>query len=222
MITNAEAETVLCFGDSNTFGVPADHAERGRLPSDVRWSGVLQRRLGDRCRVIEEGLGGRTTDLDYLTRAGRNGRTYFAPCLESHAPLVVVIIMLGTNDLKAEFDRSPQQVARALLGYIDDIERLVRNRDGRSTNVVLVSPILVDPSQPRFAELNLATYGPNAATKARGLAMEIELVAQERGASFLDAAAVATAGSDGVHLSLESHAPLGELVARRIEDLLPR
>jgi lysophospholipase L1-like esterase len=112
VITNPAAHTVLCFGDSNTNGISGDDENYVRLPAAVRWTGRLQRLLGDGYYVIEEGLNGRTTDLDYANRPGCNGRTYFGPCLQSHHPLDVVVIMLGTNDLKAEFNRSPRPSRR--------------------------------------------------------------------------------------------------------------
>src|SRR5215472_14719247 len=114
MITSPTATTVLCFGDSNTNGMPSDDENYVRLPADVRWTGRLQDLLGADFAVIEEGLSGRTTDVDYDERPGANGRTYFLPCLQTHHPLDVVVIMLGTNDLKTQFHRTAADIANAL------------------------------------------------------------------------------------------------------------
>src|SRR5476651_2205463 len=103
MTTNPNAITVLCYGDSNTWGQKPDKS--GRYPADIRWTGRLQQLLGNGYYIIEEGLGSRTTDLDYDKKSGRNGKIYLIPCLESHNPIDVVVLMLGTNDLKIEFDR---------------------------------------------------------------------------------------------------------------------
>ena len=136
MITDPDAIRVLCFGDSNTYGTPGDDPEYVRLTADRRWTGRLQRLLGDGYDVVEEGLNGRTTDLDYVDRPGCNGRTYWAPCLQTHHPLDVVVVMLGVNDLKSCFDRTPQAIAAALHGYVGDIadnaDRLVRLGVARS------------------------------------------------------------------------------------------
>src|SRR5690348_7100905 len=100
MITDPDARRVLCYGDSNTYGVclrdgdtpgtPTPDPAYVRLPADRRWPGVLQRLLGDGYDVLEEGLNGRTVDVDDPDRPGLNGRTYFLPCLLSHRPLDVV------------------------------------------------------------------------------------------------------------------------------------
>src|SRR5262245_38177227 len=166
MITNAAAITVLCFGDSNTNGVPSDDEDYVRLPPDVRWTGRLQRRLGDGYDVIEEGPSGRTTNLDYDDRPGWNGRSYFVPCLQTPPPLDIVVSMLGTNDLKDQFDRAPAAVAAALGGYVDDIAANVASRAGDQPMIVLVSPIHLDDSQPAFAEMTLEQYSAAAVDKS--------------------------------------------------------
>ncbi len=220
VITNPAANTVLCFGDSNTNGIPSDDDDYVRLPADVRWTGRLQRRLGDGYYVIEEGLSGRTTDLDYDDRPGCNGRSYFVPCLRSHHPLDAVILMLGTNDLKTQFDRSPEAIAAALNGYIDDIESNAQSRTGGVPRTILVSPIYVDSTGPRFAEMNAGTIDAAAVDKSRRLAAELRRVAEARGVLFTDAATVARAGGDGLHLSLDSHEPIAELIATSIKEAL--
>src|SRR5262249_21377656 len=140
-----------CYGDSNTNGIPADPEDDVRLAADVRWTGRLQTLLGDSYDVIEEGLSGRTTDVEYDERPGANGRPYFVPCLQTHHPLDAVIIMLGTNDLKTQFHRTAADIADALTGYLDDIPMNVTNRDGGPSVTVLVSPAHLDDGQPGFA-----------------------------------------------------------------------
>jgi lysophospholipase L1-like esterase len=216
VITDPTTRRVLCFGDSNTHGSPSDDDTYERLPADVRWTGRLQLLLGDGYEVIEEGLGGRTTDVDYEDRPGCNGRPYFAPCLRSHHPLDAVVLMLGTNDLKMQFDRSPTVIAGALNGYVDDVADNVADRSGAAPLVVLISPIHIDGTGPAFAFRNAGTYDGVAVSRSRQLAAEIRRVAEARGVLFADAASVAHAGGDGVHLSLDSHERLAGLVARTI------
>src|SRR5215216_1134114 len=104
MNINPKATTVLCFGDSNTNGATPDKS--GRYSADVRWTGQLQNLLGSEYYVIEEGLGGRTTDSDHFRegKEGRNGFAYYKPALETHLPLDIIVIMLGTNDVKNTYD----------------------------------------------------------------------------------------------------------------------
>ncbi|HEY4163653.1 MAG TPA: GDSL-type esterase/lipase family protein, partial [Dongiaceae bacterium] len=104
-------KTILCYGDSNTFGTaPMHHLDDARRygPGE-RWAGVVRLALGAEWWLVEEGLPGRTTVLDDpIEGANRNGITHLSACLESHWPLDVVVIMLGTNDLKARFGMPPQ------------------------------------------------------------------------------------------------------------------
>ncbi|PSR66616.1 hypothetical protein C8258_18915 [Nocardia sp. MDA0666] len=213
MIVNPSAFTVLCFGDSNTFGQPSEG--RGRWPVDVRWTGQLQQILGTGYAIIEEGLGGRTTDLDDPDRDDRNGRKYFQPCLRSHSPLDIVVVMLGNNDLKTKFSREVGAVATALEGYIDNVEHTAWTRTGGVPAVLLVSPIHLDPDQPGFAEQS-SEYGAESVRKSWELSGAIRRVADARRALFVDAATVALPGADGVHLSRDSHQRLAELIAQEI------
>jgi len=111
--------SILCFGDSNTRGTRPDDSNTRYERSD-RWTGQLQVMLGSDYYVIEEGLGGRTTDLEHprTEKLGRNGIDYFKPCLESHSPIDIVIIMLGTNDFKNVYNRTTNEVANVLKRYV--------------------------------------------------------------------------------------------------------
>jgi lysophospholipase L1-like esterase len=197
MNTSPTAKYILCFGDSNTWGQKPD--KTGRYPADVRWTGTLQDILGDDCYIIEEGLSSRTTDLEYSKKPGRNGRAYLDPCLDSHRPLDLVILMLGTNDLKIEFDRSAKQIAEATRGLIELIQEKTK-KDGRVVPVLLVSPIHIIDTAPRFAEFYTGMYDHEAALKSKQLASEMKRIAQETNCTFIDAATVSEPGEDGLHL----------------------
>lgn len=219
MITDPAAATVLCFGDSNTHGYPAqDPGEPvlDRLPADVRWTGRLQRLLGPRWHVIEEGLNGRTTDLDYDDRPGCHGRAYLGPCLRSHHPLDVVVLMLGTNDTKTQFGRTAADIAAAVDGLVTEIETWAVP----APVTVLVSPIHIDDTRPGFDELNSDAYGPGSVRASTELAAALRQVADARGTLFADAATVAQPGHDGVHLSTAAHAHLAVLLSGVIRGAL--
>ena len=89
---------ILCYGDSNTWGYIAGSGKR--YPHDVRWTGVVQRELGEGYQVLEEGLVGRTTVFDNPFAPWRNGIDYLMPCLITHKPIDLIIVMLGSNDLR--------------------------------------------------------------------------------------------------------------------------
>lgn len=213
MITDPDAVRILCFGDSNTYGTVFVDSVHARLAADRRWTGVLQQLLGDAHDVIEEGLNGRTTDVDYDDRPGCNGRSYFAPCLATHHPLDVVVVMLGSNDLKACFDRTAAQIADALHGYVDDIAVNAADPQGRVPTTLLVSPIRIDDTAGRYEESTADSFDEVGVGRSRELGEHIRRVATERGVLFADAAQVARAGEDGLHLDRDSHARLAELVA---------
>lgn len=208
--------TVVCYGDSNTHG--ADGPTGRRHPRGVRWPGVVARDLAGRAHVLEEGLGGRTTIWDDPFSAGRNGRTYLLPCLWSHAPVAVVVIMLGTNDLKATYRLGPAEIAAGAGSLVDLARESATGPDGGRPEVLLVAP-------PPLGTLTIASelWGLGAAreTSAR-LAPLYREVAAQTGAAFLDAGALVAADpSDGVHLDAAAHAILGRAVAAIVVGLLP-
>jgi lysophospholipase L1-like esterase len=226
MITAPDAVRVLCFGDSNTYGTcrlgpgvtgsPTPDPDYVRLDADRRWPGILQRTLGDDSEVVEEGLNGRTTDLDEPGRPGLDGRTYFVPCLLSHRPLDVVIVMLGGNDLKPSFERSPEQIADALGRYVDDVATYATDRWGGVPATVLVGPTPVVDTAPAYRDLVGDHLDPQHAARSRQLAESIRRVASRRGVRYVDAAEVAGPGDDGIHLDVDSHARLGERLAATV------
>ncbi|MEO6761532.1 MAG: SGNH/GDSL hydrolase family protein [Candidatus Saccharimonadales bacterium] len=217
MNTNPDALNVLCYGDSNTWGQKPDKS--GRYGANVRWTGVLQQLLGNGYSIVEEGLGSRTTDLDYAPKPGRNGKTYLIPCLESNSPLDIVIIMLGTSDLKLEFSRSADGVAQAISGLVGTTREISKDRAGNPPQVILVSPAHIDSDAPRFSEFYTGLYDITSAQKSQELAATISVVAQKAGCQFVDAARVAVAGADGIHFNQESHAALARLLKPSIEKL---
>ncbi|MCW5845462.1 MAG: hypothetical protein KIT77_29690, partial [Caldilinea sp.] len=101
---------ILCFGDSNTWGY--DPVSQDRYARNARWPGVLRQQIGAGYEVIEEGLNGRTTVWNDPIEGYKNGRDYLIPCLETHRPLDLVIILLGTNDLKKRFSLSAYDIAQ--------------------------------------------------------------------------------------------------------------
>lgn len=220
MITNPHATRILCYGDSNTWG--ADPELKGnRFNADTRWTGVAQTILGDSFDIIEEGLSSRTTDLEYGAKPGRNGKPYFVPCLETHNPLDIIIVMLGTNDLKIEFGpRSAAEIATALKGYIDDIHARAKTASGVTPRIVLMSPAIIDQTKPGFAIYKeRGFYNEQSASISRELAAATQALAMQQDCDFLDAASVASVGSDAIHITKQGHAALGRFVAQKVTEV---
>ena len=214
MNTNPKAIRVLCYGDSNTHGRDAKQKAKDgvktRLPVGVRWTSLVQEMLGTDFEVIEEGLGGRTTDLDDPKDPSRNGLTYLHPCIASHVPIDIVVFMLGTNDLKDKFERSADDVAQAnkrLLGVITDMLP--------NTKIILISPIHVDGNNPMSIEnYSLATK------KSHQLGEKLSKVADEFGYAFIDIAQhIQPSKYDGVHIDEKDQRTVAELVVRKIKEI---
>jgi lysophospholipase L1-like esterase len=217
MNTDPTAIKILCYGDSNTWGQKPDKS--GRYAADVRWTGRLQQLLGDAYYLVEEGLSSRTTDLDYAQKPGRNGKTYLLPCLYTHNPIDIVILMLGTNDLKIEYGRTAVDIAQAIEGLVQDVTEHAKNKYGAIPKIVLVSPILINDKAPRFAEFYTGFYNEQSARESQLLADAIAAVAQKTGCAFADAARVAEPGEDGIHSTEASQIPLAELLKTTLNGL---
>jgi lysophospholipase L1-like esterase len=218
MNSNVAAKTILCYGDSNTFGQRSDDVTKGRWPADTRWTGRLQQVLGNDYSIIEEGLSSRTTDIGYAQKPGRNGRTYLTPCLQGHHPLDLVVLMLGTNDLKDEFDRSAQDVAQAMEQLVLDIQKFAAEYS-HPTKILIVSPIYIDDTAAHFAELYDATYSHASVLKSHELAEYLKETARANDCAFFNAASVAMAGEDGIHLSYDSHEVLAQALGQCVTKL---
>lgn len=197
------AKTVLCFGDSLTWGYDAEG--RGRHAHEDRWPSVLQKALGSAVHVVAEGLNGRTTVYDdHLADCDRNGARLLPTILHSHAPVDLVIIMLGTNDLKGG------SAYHAMRG-MERLVSLVRQhdwpfRDENVPDILIVSPPLVcETGDPVFG----AMYR-GAVDESRLLAPLYRDMADDLGCGFFDAASVSTATPvDGVHLDAANTRALG-------------
>jgi lysophospholipase L1-like esterase len=202
---------VLCFGDSNTNG--ADPVGGGRFPWAVRWPGVLQSLLGPSWRVIEEGLGGRTTVFDDPFSPGKNGRTYLVPCLDSHAPIDLVAIMLGTNDLKEVYRTTPSMIASGMTSLVRICLESRSGPDGAAPVVLVIAPA---PVGPITDVAGLWGFG-DGEQKSRDVTKLYRLLAEREDAQFLDGGSVASVDpAEGVHLTAEAHTTLARAVAARI------
>ncbi|RDJ25517.1 hypothetical protein DWF00_14955 [Bosea caraganae] len=208
MACNREPARILCFGDSNTWG--ADPAGGGRLPAAARWTGVLAGALGPGHAVIEEGMRGRTTALDDPMVPGGNGASYLAPCLVSHQPLDLVILMLGNNDLKDRFGQSAADVAENVARLVELIRAApIEGPSDRKPPILLVAPPKLGPRGPGFAAI-FAKADPKSAVLSDALGA----VAARANVAFFDAGSVVgISGGDGVHFAAPEHAKLGHALA---------
>ncbi len=206
--------TILCYGDSNTWGYDPETGDR--FPEETRWPGVLRRELGEGYRVIEEGLPGRTTVWDDpIEGEHKNGRDYLRPCLESHRPIDLVTVMLGTNDLKGRFGLSASDIAQGAAGLADMALRSGCGPEDAAPAVLLVAP----PPLGRLTEL--AGMFEGSGEKSLGFSGHYRRFAEQSGCEFLDAAGVIVSSDvDGIHFDAEEHRKLGRAVAARVREIL--
>ena len=214
---------ILCFGDSNTWGfVPVPTPPSSRFARTQRWPHVMAEALGIAAEVVEEALNGRTTDADDpllpLGGVGANGLAYLPAALASHLPLDLVVIMLGTNDVKPHLARSAPRIAIGAKRLID----CVRTLDGGvgstypNPQVLLIAPAPLGRLSAAFEEM---FAGGQAKTVA--MAPLYQAVAERAGVGFLDAGAhIETDGADGVHLSADMQRRLGMAVAAKVRGML--
>ena len=206
-------KTIVAFGDSNTWGY--DPAKGGRFAPDVRWTGVMRKALGAGHRVIEEGLNGRTTVFDDPIEPGRCGLDYLPPCLQSHAPLDLVIISLGCNDMKKRFSATPGDIAGGAARLIEAALSSRADIEGKAPKVLLVAP-------PPTAELTgFAEMFDGADEKSRTLSARYAALAKAMGVAFLDAGAwIHCSDLDGIHYEADQHKILGKAMAAAVRAAL--
>ena len=183
--------TVVCFGDSNTWGyVPGSGGER--LPHEARWPVRLQALLGDGWEVVAEGLSGRTATIERPDSEGRNGLPYLLPCLLSHAPVDVVVIFLGTNDVNFVDD---DRVARCIARLVRVTRASEAGPGGAAPHVLVVCP-------PPFDGHAL---GPSFRAELDCELLDLDGVASYR-----------VVGDDVEHLDAAGHAAVAAAVAERL------
>jgi lysophospholipase L1-like esterase len=204
---------ILCYGDSNTWGY--DPVTKDRFDDETRWTRVLGRALGCDYEVIEEGLCGRTTVWDDPIEGYKNGREYLVPCLESHRPLDVVVILLGTNDLKKWFRLSVGEIAQGAGVLVSLVQGSLTGRKGKAPLVLLLAP------PPTTTLTDYAEIFEEAENKSHEFAMHYGRVAQELGCAYMDSGAIIVSSPiDGIHFEAGEHRKLGKAVAVKVKELI--
>lgn len=207
-------KTILCYGDSNTWGfIPESITEAfpRRHPREVRWTGVLQRELGPEYHVIEEGQNGRTTVHDDMINLHRNGRTYLPACLESHKPIDLVILMLGTNDLKVTYNLPPAEIAAGAGQLVKMILNSDSGPQAKAPKVLLMAP----PALGHMPHLpDVAEKLEGAQAKSKRFPTCYEAIAKQLGCAFFNSQGIVQPSTtDGIHLEAIEHAKLGKALA---------
>ena len=214
---------IVCLGDSNTHGYcadPADCADGGiRFTEEQRWTRLLQKNLGDEYLVIEEGLSGRTTCFEDPLHEGLSALNYIYPCLKSHEAVDLLVIMLGTNDVKERFGASAACVAIA-MGRLVKKAQSVECWGSKKPNILVICPPPI--GEGMFTSPVGPTMGPGCREKSLELAKYYKEQCDLCGVHFMDARDLGAEFNevDYMHLTSKAHAALAENLAKAIPGLL--
>ncbi len=212
--TIACMKRILCFGDSNTWGwVPGSDGDR--FAADVRWPGVMAAELGEGFVVIEEAQNGRTTMWDDPCEpVDKNGQRHLPVILESQKPVDLVIVMLGTNDLKNHFNLNAHAIAHSCGVLVDHIMASDAGPDNSVPKVMLVAPAPVAGGECPFGHLF-----DGAAEVSAGFRHAYAEIAEERGIPFVNGGDHASCPiPDAIHIDAESCGRLGKAIAAKVRD----
>lgn len=198
-------KTILAFGDSLTFGANAETGIRHAF--EDRWPTLLEQGLGGAARVIAEGLGGRTTVFDdFSSVADRNGARVLPTLLDTHKPLDLVVIFLGTNDLKSYINGTAFGAAMGVKRLVEIIRQHPYGSYAVPGVVIVAPPLTVETKHPDLHPM----FAPQAG-EAKLFDGFYSRIARELGAGYFNAASVAVASPiDGVHLDAANTRAIGE------------
>jgi len=213
--------SILCYGDSNTWGYDPDASAASPVPirhaAGQRWTGVLAATLGPGWEITGAGQNGRTTVFEDPHHPGRNGRAALPVFLDTFKPLDLVILMLGTNDLKTVFHAPPGEIAAGAAALIRLIQQSESGPGGTAPRILLVCPPVAGP----FDHLpELSEKFEQAAAKSRRLPAAYRSIATQSGCAFLDTQLLITISPvDGLHFDATQHHLLGSAIACVVQEL---
>lgn len=208
---------ILCYGDSNTWGFVSgtDHLRYG---INERWTRVLAELLGSEYEVIEEGLNSRTLTSNDLRpgKVGKNGYDYLIPCLDTHDPIDLVVLMLGTNELRKGYHNTAAEIGEMLEEYF---VKTILNRKSKCRDtypkLLIIAPPPVNEDANYCREEHLYE---GASKKSEELDTIYEEIADKYNCYFLSTRELDT-GVDGVHITKESHKRLAEALKFKINKI---
>ncbi len=214
-----KVKRIICFGDSNTWGY--DPQTGSRYDEETRWPMVMQKLLGDDYQIIEEGQNGRTiASEDPWEWGNKKGMDYALPMVESHHPFDLLIIMLGSNDMKAKFHLPAGDIAGGLQNMLMQIRGFMKYKCGAEPKILVVSPVYLGEN---LEESPLAEFveGKVSIEKSKQVAKWFKLVADQFGCAFIDASEFASPSLvDAMHLSAEGHRLLAKALTEKVKEII--
>lgn len=204
-------KTIICFGDSNTHGYTLDNKNK-RYGKNIRWTGLLSDLLHD-CTVIEEGLNGRTSGFEDSIEPYRDASKQILPCIMSHAPLDLIIIMLGTNDTKDRYHVSAEEITYSM-------EELIRKALSHLHWTKQVTKILLVAPCPLEIQSINGEFSQQSIEKSHRLPQLLKRLSSDYSLHFFDASTVVSKlGNDGIHFSKENHSVFAHAIHQKIQHI---
>ena len=198
-----QMKTILCYGDSNTWG---SQGKAQRMPHAQQWPNILATLLGDNFYVVQEGLGGRVAGNFVHGDPAKNGKDSFEVIYRSAAPVDLVIIGLGANDLKKMYGQSADEIFNNLMWYAAEADILKDRNAGVVPKIMYVTPANFDSDKSYYEadetvrqeliEKLLATNYPVVVLN------DMELV------------------EDKLHFTEADHQKIARLVAEKVEEIV--
>ena len=206
---------IVCFGDSNTWG--HNPVDKTRFDENTRWTKLLAKKLGDAYDVVEEGLNGRCAAFMDDVKPYRHGLSFLRIILESHQPIDTIIIMLGTNDLKANFNANAVAVSNGIKEMVQIIQnQAVYVPQYKVPKILIISPIYLN-EEGFVVERTREQFNTQSIEVAKKLSSYYEEIAQTYGCQFLDAAKYVKASAvDGIHMDANNHRLLSEVIYTKL------
>lgn len=207
--------TILCYGDSNTYGyIPAGGGKR--YDEDTRWTCRLQNQLGKEYHVIEEGCSGRTTDVDDPDAPWKNGMSGLLISLHSHKPIDMIILMLGTNDLKTVFNRDAETIAASAASVAEEAVRYLSTKQDTVPQILFLCP------PPLYEHVQDGIFGKEFDHRSYLVSLQLpehyRKQAEQNGYMYMDTSRFLTSSeTDGIHLTPEAHARLADALSALIQ-----
>lgn len=208
---------ILCIGDSNTHGLctnPPESADHGsRYNEEERWTCLLQKTLGEEYLVIEEGLSGRTCVYDDPDMDSVNLLPVLHALLNSHEPLDLLILMLGTNDSKVKFDTDAKKITKGMQILVEEAKSVpCWGKNG--PKILIVAPVPIEEG------VIYSDFNEKSVETTRGLAREYAFLAVTERVNFLDAGGCELTKADHVHLTAKGHRQLAERMETAVRGIL--
>lgn len=202
---------ILVYGDSNTWG---DNFITGkRITDEKQWVNILRKKYNKEYLFLQEGLPGRLAGNEEITKPYKNGQDTFISTFRTNAPVDIVIISLGTNDLQLKYNKTSKKIISDLLWYKDKLEESFSDEEDRKKyfndkmpKIIYILPINFD------YQVNASEIFNNECERKR---QEIIKYFKNQNINIIIANDM-DLFEDGIHLSYQGHEKMAKLVEKEL------